>query len=68
MSVVTIKEEIETAVERHLTQEPMKDIISANALESFTTICDSKTPENVDIISVMTKDVLQDDIWLKTHV
>ena len=68
LSAVTIKEEIETAVERHLTSEPMKDIISANALESFSTICDSKSSDIVDRIEATTKAILKDDIWLKQHV
>ena len=68
MSAITIKEEIETAVEHHLTSEPMKDIISANALELFTTICDSKIPEIVDRMETTTKAILKDDIWLKNHV
>ena len=68
LAAITIKEEIDTAVKHHLTSENMKDIISENALESFTTICNSKSPEIVDRIRTTTKAILKDDVWLKTHV
>ena len=62
MSEITIKGKIEIAVKHHLTLKPMKDIISAYALESFTTICDSKSPEIVDRIGATAKTILKDDI------
>ena len=68
MAAIPIKGEIETAVEHHLIWEHMKDIISCNALESFTTICDSKSLKIVDRIETATNAILKDKIWLKTHV
>ena len=68
MVVRTIKEKTETPVEHHLMSENMKDIISENTLDSFTTICHSKSPEIVDIIGTTTKTILKDDIWLKIYV
>ena len=68
ISAVTIKEEIETAVKLHLASKPIKNIISANALELFTTICGSKTPDIVDRLEATTKAILKDDIWLKNYV
>ena len=67
MMTITIKEEIETAVKHHLMLQRIKDIISSNALELFTTISDSKSPEIVDRIGTTTKSILKDNIWLKTH-
>ena len=43
MTAAEIVNEITTAVTTHLESEPMKRIISSNALESFTKVCDSKT-------------------------
>ena len=67
MATITIKKEIETAVKYHLMSENMKDIISSNTLESFTTICNSKSAEIVDRIRTTAKAILKDNIWLKTH-
>ena len=68
MAVITIKEEIKTMVEHHLTLEYMNNIISSNALESFTTICNSKSTKIVDRIGTTTKAIPKDNILLKTHV
>ena len=68
MAAIAIKDEINTAVKHHLFSENMKDIISENVLESFTTICDSKSPKFVDRIETTTKAILKDDVWLKPHV
>ena len=68
LPAINIKEEIEAAVEHHLTSKIMKDIISENTLDLFTTICDSKPPEIVGKIETTTRAILKNDVWLKTHV
>ena len=68
VQAVTTKEEIATAVERHLTSESMIGIISENALDAFNSICDSKAPDIVDRIDATAKTVLKEDPWLKIHV
>ena len=67
MSAATIKDEVEAVVENHLLSEHMKNLIGANTLESFTIVCDSKTPDSVDRLGKTAKNILKDDTWLKTH-
>ena len=67
MVAAVIGDELEMAVTTHLNLEPMKRIISSNALESFNLICDSKTPEIIQRVESTAKAILADDIWLKTH-
>ena len=68
MTAAEIVNEITTAVTTHLESEPMKRIISSNALESFTKVCDSKTPEIIKRIEDTAKDIMTKDDWIKRHV
>ena len=68
ISAATIKDEIEGTVNQYLLLKYMKNIIGANALESFTTIFDFKTPNIVYRLNETEKKVLKDYTWLKTHV
>ena len=68
IAAVTIKDELEETVENHLQSEPMKRVISSNALNCFTKICDSNVPNVVEKVEATAKEILESDTWLKEYV
>ena len=65
---ITIKDELEETVENHLQSEPMKRVISSNALNYFTKICDSNAPNVAEKVEATAKEILESDTWLKEYV
>ena len=68
IAAASIMNEVKKTVETHLQSEPIKRVISANALASFTDVCDSKAPDIVERVNATAKEVIQNDTWLKEHV
>ena len=46
----------------------MKRVLSANALDCFTDICDSNAPKVIEKVEAAAKEILKNDTWLKEHV
>ena len=68
MAAPVIIDKIEVTVKTYLNLEPMKRVISSNALESFNLIYDSKAPEIIQQVEDTAKEIWIEEPWLKTHV
>ena len=68
MAVTAIIDKIEEIVTIHLNSEPMKQVISSNALELFNMTCCFK-PHDIDPqFEETSKEILIEEPWLETHV
>ena len=60
----TIKDELEESVETHLRSESMKRVLSSNALDCFTQICDSNLSQITERVEATARTILEGDTWL----
>ena len=63
-----VRHDIDTEVTKHLNSESMKQVISSNAVDSFTKICDAKTPAMIDKLEEIARDILIEDKWITKDI
>ena len=68
IAATTVREELEVSVETHLNSESMKRVLSSNALDCFTEICDSNSPKIVEKVEATARTILERDTWIHEHV
>lgn len=68
ITTAEIINEVNTTVTTHLESEPMKQIISSHALESFTKVSDSKALDIIKRIEDTAEDIMTEDGWIKQHI
>ena len=63
-----IRHDVDAEVTKHLNSESMKQVISSNALDSFTKICDAKTLAMIEKLEETARDIRTEAKWITKYI